>query len=391
MQTRVRFFQAIEDASIEIEGITLLIGVSGGGKSAFLRALRCACFGVTGSDFVKHGHQKAQVGIKFDDNLTYLWEKGDGGASFLINGKPYEKGGRKGAQEVLSEFGVSAVETKVGSEELQYWKQLSEPFLVFASSSHLFVYAQKLLASDYDIPSAVKLVMQDLNKLNVEAAAAEAVIKNIQQQANGLGVKYKVGVECLKKVETYEEVGKRVTISDAMTFLSKNYRTTKESCRVLYLAFKATSFMKDVEEKSKNIASTLSKKSSLISVVKTAKEIERLSKISDEVKLPEKDDISTRLQSLVLVKSLAIKIESCSKLPKEVAFIDPQDQINKALSLRELSESLKKLNDGVKNCEFHCKGILEVEAEASSFVKKLELELGVCPLCKRTFGDSHAH
>lgn len=89
LEVEVENFQSIEKASFQIEGFTALVGRSNIGKSAAVRALKCALTGAPGTDFVRHGPQcerrlkgnkkcrcQATVRLKMPE-VTYVWEKGD--------------------------------------------------------------------------------------------------------------------------------------------------------------------------------------------------------------------------------------------------------------------------------------------------------------------------
>lgn len=87
----VRNFQAIDRAAFDIEGLTVVVGRSNIGKSALVRAIKCALTGAEGSDFVRHdpkscariqrGAKKCKchssVRIEFPNGNVVLWEKGD--------------------------------------------------------------------------------------------------------------------------------------------------------------------------------------------------------------------------------------------------------------------------------------------------------------------------
>lgn len=84
VQVRVRDFQSIEDASVTIDGLTVVTGANHSGKTAFMRAIRGVFTNAPPGPLVRHGCAHLSVSLVFDDGTSVLWEKG------------WEKPGRKG-------------------------------------------------------------------------------------------------------------------------------------------------------------------------------------------------------------------------------------------------------------------------------------------------------
>jgi DNA repair ATPase RecN len=121
IRVRVRNFQSIEDASIVIDGLTVVTGTNNAGKSAFFRAIRGAFTNARGSDFVRHGAKHTTVDIHdMADGRKLTWKKGDKTNGYVIDGEDFPKVGQGVPPEVRS-FGVSPV--PVGNTEL--WPQIA--------------------------------------------------------------------------------------------------------------------------------------------------------------------------------------------------------------------------------------------------------------------------
>jgi DNA repair exonuclease SbcCD ATPase subunit len=84
VQVRVQNFQSIEDASVTIDGLTVVTGANHSGKTAFMRAIRGVFTNAPPGPLVRHGCAHLSVSLAFDDGTSVLWEKG------------WEKPGRKG-------------------------------------------------------------------------------------------------------------------------------------------------------------------------------------------------------------------------------------------------------------------------------------------------------
>ena len=58
---RVKDFQIIQDVSLSIKGITLVVGSNNNGKSSLVRALYAAIYNRQGSNFIRDGQEDCSV------------------------------------------------------------------------------------------------------------------------------------------------------------------------------------------------------------------------------------------------------------------------------------------------------------------------------------------
>lgn len=121
IKVRVRNYQSIEDATLTIDGLTVLTGTNNAGKSAFFRALRGVFTNTRGSDFVRLGAKHCVVDVTFDDGRTLTWKKGDGTNDYVIDGSHFPNVGH-GVPPEVSEFGV--VPVTAGNADL--WPQIAQ-------------------------------------------------------------------------------------------------------------------------------------------------------------------------------------------------------------------------------------------------------------------------
>jgi DNA repair exonuclease SbcCD ATPase subunit len=120
IKVQVKNFQSIEDATVVIDGLTVLTGTNNAGKSALFRAVRGAFTNTPGYAFVRTGAPHCEVDLEFDDGQKLTWQKGKGVNKYIINGKPFPKVDRGIPAEVRS-FGVEPIQ--VGDKEL--WPQIA--------------------------------------------------------------------------------------------------------------------------------------------------------------------------------------------------------------------------------------------------------------------------
>jgi exonuclease SbcC len=124
VRVRVRDFQSLRDASLDIQGFTVVTGPNNSGKTAFIRAIRGAFQNTKGSSFVRRGCAKTTVEITFDDDQSLVWEKGAKiKPSYSINGGPPIHPGQ-GVPDEVKALGIRGI--KAGGEEV--WPQIAPQF-----------------------------------------------------------------------------------------------------------------------------------------------------------------------------------------------------------------------------------------------------------------------
>jgi len=122
VRIRVRNFQSIEDAEVEVSGLTVVTGQNNSGKTALMRAVR-GVFDNTGGDaFVRHGTDALAVHLDFGD-ADVTWTKGPKvKPTYVVGGKTINPG-RAVPSEVAS-LGITPVQA--GSGEV--WPQVAPQF-----------------------------------------------------------------------------------------------------------------------------------------------------------------------------------------------------------------------------------------------------------------------
>lgn len=121
LKIRVRNFQSIEDATIIIDGLTVVTGTNNAGKSAMFRAIRGAFANTRGFDFVRLGSSHCTVDIEdMVDGRMLTWEKGPKTNRYIVNGKRLDRVGH-GVPVEVADFGVTPI--SVGGQDL--WPQIA--------------------------------------------------------------------------------------------------------------------------------------------------------------------------------------------------------------------------------------------------------------------------
>lgn len=122
VHVRIQNFQSIEDASIEVDGFTVVTGPNNSGKSALMRAIRGVFTNAPAGSLVRHGTPHLTVDITFEDGVV-RWEKGKKLNRYTVNGKVLDNVGR-GVPSEVSDIGLQ--EVKAASDRL--WPQIAEQF-----------------------------------------------------------------------------------------------------------------------------------------------------------------------------------------------------------------------------------------------------------------------
>lgn len=170
VEVTIRGFQAVEDVALVVEGFTALVGRSNIGKSAIVRAIKCALTNASGTDFVRHGARcsrrirgtkkcrcQCSVWIR-TSGLDLLWEKGDEINQYTINGQIYNKPDRGTPSFLQADFSP----VKVGDEKLllQVADQFDPIFLLNKSGTVVADVLSDVAMLD-DINAATSLAEKD--------------------------------------------------------------------------------------------------------------------------------------------------------------------------------------------------------------------------------------
>jgi energy-coupling factor transporter ATP-binding protein EcfA2 len=195
----VKGFQSIEDLNLALDGFTAIVGRSNIGKSALVRALKCALTNAEGVNFVRHGLDCARAlrGVKtckcaasvhiVMDGFNLLWEKGDSVNRYLFNGKKYDKPG-KGIPEFLLNDGLAPVKVGDAAKSIQIADQFYPLFLLDQSGGVVaetisdvsrldrVSKATKLVEKDRrDLQGTKKIREADVDKLRIRLCAYEGL------------------------------------------------------------------------------------------------------------------------------------------------------------------------------------------------------------------------
>jgi len=201
----VKGFQSAEDIKFVIDGFTAIVGRSNIGKSALVRALKCALTNAEGVSFVRHGPDCARTlrGVKtckcfasvhiVTEGFDLLWEKGDSVYRYIFNKALYDHPG-KGLPEFLASSGLTPIKVGDDASCIQISDQFYPIFLLNKSGGIVAETisdvskltrvnkATKLVEKDRrDLQSTKKVREADVDKLRIRLCAYEGLDAALQR------------------------------------------------------------------------------------------------------------------------------------------------------------------------------------------------------------------
>lgn len=181
---RIRNVQSIRDATLRVEGFTVVTGPNNSGKTASQRAVRGVFTNASPGPLVRHGESHLTVDLTFGDGRTVKWEKGEKVNRYTVDGKVLSTVGR-GAPAEVAALGVG--EVKAGSDRL--WPQIAEQFggVLFLVDRPGSVIAEAL--SDVDkvgrFTEALRLAESDRRSVGAELKVRRADLLAAEQELAG--------------------------------------------------------------------------------------------------------------------------------------------------------------------------------------------------------------
>ena len=442
----VKGFQSVEDLKISLDGFTAIVGRSNIGKSALVRALKCALTNAEGVNFVRHGLDCARVlrGVKtckcassvhiVMDGFDLFWEKGDAVNRYFFNGEKYDKPG-KGIPEFLLKDGLAPVKVGDASKSIQIADQFYPLFLLDQSGGVVaetisdvsrldrVSKATKLVEKDRrDLQGVKKIREADADKLKIRLCAYEGLDNALQKVVDVEGqykvieakeVKLGVIKEFLSKlkdlalrirslasvesvqvpaIDAIDQLGQKV---DQLTKFSEDYDRREAIVSGL-------SWVEDLEGRVPNIASVSTMNSKVVQLTKFSTEhARRQSRVDgltwvESLVVPEisgLDALSSKFSLLDSwigkLRALKEKFETVSKAVKApVPDIELIQQLqNKLSTLNQYHAKLQSLQGLVGTLESE---LTTVEVEEAGLEQEVSA-LGVCPTCVRPMTLDHSH
>ena len=358
VQVRVKDFQSIKDATVTIDGLTVVTGANNSGKTAFMRAIRGVFTNAPPGPLVRHGCAHLSVTLTFDDGTTILWEKGwekpgRKGKTvnrYTINGKQIATVGR-GVPPEVEALGVR--EIQAASDRV--WPQIAQQF-----DGTLFLVNRP--------GSAVAEALSDVERVGALSTALKASEKDRRAVNAELKVRrkdvetHKVAAE---KYDGLDVVGDQIRrLSGDLKSIQQKEQDIQDTTRCRDQRAAAAQAVNDLADFDVVIPTTKATKIKQ-GIVKVQGYADRLREARDEHQI---------------WGSVSVTLPSADGVNATRAGIDV---------VNTLWERFNAARDAVEAADADAKRVAAELVEAEAEVQRLLGERGVCPTCNTIYEGAH--
>lgn len=130
-RVEIRNFQSLKKVDIELGDLTVIVGASSSGKTAFMRALKALASNVRGSSFITQGAKKASISAHTANGVITLERSEAGGQYKLTQGgedKVYTKLGGAVPDDITKALNLQPITTE--SSSINFAGQFDRPYLL---------------------------------------------------------------------------------------------------------------------------------------------------------------------------------------------------------------------------------------------------------------------
>lgn len=377
MKVKIRHFQSIEKAELEIRGFTTITGSNNSGKSALVRAIYGLFSNLPGSSFVRTGEESSFVEVEFENGDSVTWRKGHKTrAAYSINGAAEINPGHKPPDE-MNEFGVHPF--KIGNKE--YWPQFANQIdgQIFLLDDPGSVRAE--LVADVD---KVRILNQALKLTQSDAKEASSAIKIRSKDLDQKTQHHKafVGFSALREEKVRlsgleEKMEKRKRVVRYLDKVSSSLRESKETLDLLSSvdSLKAPEHNVDIE--------SLRWLSGVRIEAKEKAEILESLEGVDSLKTPPSPQLDlTQLHYLNQASKRIAGIQDFLSSTKALPSLPGgEPSIKRFLALGSLSKMIQSKLDERERLEQELNVAAEVMASIKQEIQDLLSEMDICPVC----------
>jgi len=187
MNLKIRNFQSISRANLEISGFTVITGRSNVGKTALIRACQAAFFGLPGDFYIREGEDHVGVAIQ-DTDIELIWRKTNVPSpkkptALQVNGTIHTKIGRDHGK-LTEPLGVFELQTTQQRVRPQFAMQHDNIFML-ADSETTVAEILKLLGRIDVVTTAQQNAKRDLNQRNSKRKIRDQDLKDARIKLTG--------------------------------------------------------------------------------------------------------------------------------------------------------------------------------------------------------------
>lgn len=419
----IESFQSIESIKFTIDGFTAVVGGSDLGKSAIVRALKCALTGAAGTDFVRHGpvcerrlkntkkcRCKASVRIS-TPTFSFKWEKGDSVNKYTVYhpdrpDEVFDRVGQGAPDFLLPHFNP----IKIGDSQALI--QVADQFRVGGVGGPIFLLdvtgnAIAEVISDVARLDALNEAMKLVQRDRKEATSTRTVRERDLQQLQAELADYD-GLDAVlarvRDVETkQDEVTKARAHCEKVTGLVTTFDTIADVIRALHKLLQHK--LPDEETLRAKQTRFFEVDKLLTEVLQRTPAVKRLTGI-DKIKIPDgtTEKVTAAFEQLQQHDTKLQQFETLQRQEQAVQQEIAQGEKAASLTLSDfttVSEALAQF-DTVRTFADRNGALIDeiagleeatAEAEREEAQALLELkELGLCPTCSGPIGaETHLH
>jgi len=191
MKLKIKNFQAIKEAELVFDkGITVITGKTNSGKSSIFRALRTLVANRFISGSINYDADFLEITLEDNNNKVKYNRKNS--TTYEINDTIYEKVGRTQLDEVSEVLNMPEVEVAGEKIRLNFWKQMSYPFLVGKTPNQLFNFIAQskehelIVAKQESDKEELKTTEKQLNSILSVIDSKKQDLINLQNEVKDL-------------------------------------------------------------------------------------------------------------------------------------------------------------------------------------------------------------
>lgn len=160
---KIKNFQSIKNAELELGGITVINGPSNLGKSAVVRALNTLIHNSYQAAYMKHGASKMEVSIYEGEKFVRYLRDTTTKYEFSEKGEHYSKIGRTVPEEISKFFNMSPIIFDTDLElDFNFQNQFDKPFVIDSSGFEIAKIFGKLMNLELVLSSTKEIVKDQM-------------------------------------------------------------------------------------------------------------------------------------------------------------------------------------------------------------------------------------
>lgn len=355
VKIRVKNFQSLRDAEVDVLGLTTVTGPNNSGKTSMMRAVKGVFQNTKGTSFVRYGESKSSVSLEFGDGKKVLWEKGPSvKPTYVLNDSaPVYPG--QGVPEELQALGIGPI--SVGGREI--WPQIAQQFTgqVFLLDQPGSVLAEALADVDRvgKLNGALKAAESDRRAKNSDLKVRRADFEKWEEEAK----KFEGLPDVLLNVEEIEKLhvtGQKYSkVIETLSLLGNKIKHASSVVSLL-LGIEAVDLPSGTDPAEK-LCSLLEYLEPLKAKLERVKGVLSRYEKAEKIPLPDSPHLAEKTQ-----KELAFLLPLQERLVKAGNVVSKLDGVEK-ITPPSPTEDLGKVLQEIKDCEALASKMVLLEKE----------------------------